>query len=331
MKILIIRFSSIGDIVLTTPLLRCIKQQLPTATLHYITKEAFSEALGNNPYIDRIYTFSKSPSECLDELKKEKYDLIIDLQKNLRSFKLRVLLGRTSTTFPKLNVRKWLMVNLKLNYLPDIHIVERYFKATKKLGIHYDGKGLDFFINKEAEKAISIIPEDYQKGFFSISCGSRHITKQIPESLIVSLIKLSHLPFVLLGGNEDIEMGDRIVKECGKRAFNACGKLNLNGSAFLITKSHALITADTGLMHIGAALKKKVVSVWGNTIPEFGMYPLMPKGMEELAEIVELKEIRCRPCSKLGHPKCPKKHFNCMKLQDASKILKLALSEKITT
>ncbi|MFB6307231.1 MAG: glycosyltransferase family 9 protein, partial [Flavobacteriales bacterium] len=146
-KVLIIRFSSIGDIVLTTPVIRCLKKQIKSCEIHFLTKEPFWPLLENNPHIDQIHTIKESPKEMIDELKEKEFDQIIDLHKNLRSRYIRKKLKCDSYDFPKLNWEKWLMVNFKINKLPTKHIVHRYFKAVENLHVKYDGKGLDIFLN----------------------------------------------------------------------------------------------------------------------------------------------------------------------------------------
>lgn len=319
MKILLLRFSSIGDIVLTTPVIRCLKQQLPSAELHYLTKENFKNILSGNPYIDKIYTFSKSTDEVKSVLKKEKYDLIIDLHKNIRSAKLKFSLFRKTVSFHKINIEKWLAVNTgKKSYLPGKHIVDRYFDALKKLGVKNDLKGLDYFIS---EKDHTEIPSALQPGYIAFAIGAQFATKRMPADKIISLLKQIHYPVVLLGGKEDHETAEKIILSLNKKTvLNYCGKLSLGQSAFLVSKSRVVLTHDTGLMHIAAAFKKPIVSIWGNTIPEFGMYPYLP-GNKDLYSVHEVNGLKCRPCSKIGFQKCPNKHFDCMMKQDEKEIL----------
>ena len=146
-KILIIRFSSIGDIVLTTPVIRCAKAQLKGTEIHYVTKETFKSILAHNPNIDKLHTFKEDISEVYDQLKAENFDIVIDLHKNLRSLRLKQKLGVKSYSFNKINLQKFVAVNFKqINKLPDQHIVERYFDAIAPIGVTNDGKGLDHFI-----------------------------------------------------------------------------------------------------------------------------------------------------------------------------------------
>ena len=118
---------------------------------------------------------------------------------------------------------------------------------------------------------------------------------------------------VLLGGPDDVESGELIAKETGVYVFNTCGSYSIMESAWLLAGASRVITNDTGLMHIAAALRKDIISVWGNTIPEFGMYPYFPIGSNIVNKIIEVKPLYCRPCSKIGFKKCPKGHFRCMR------------------
>jgi len=163
-KILVIRFSSIGDIVLTTPVLRCLKQFLPGVEVHFLTKTQYLPLLKENPYIDKIYCINDKVTEKLSDLKAEKYDFIIDLHKNIRSFQVKFALRTASGTFNKLNIQKWLYTNFKINKLPAVHIVDRYFEAAKKLQIKNDGKGLDYFIPQDD---IISIADNFPKEFLT--------------------------------------------------------------------------------------------------------------------------------------------------------------------
>ena len=143
MKLLIARFSSIGDVVLTTPIVRAIKEQRPDCEIHFITKQAFKTLLENNPHLSKIHTFQRSFKEILPQLKQEEYDYIIDLHHNLRSVLLSLSLGVKASRFQKLNIRKWLLVNLKWKVMPEVHVVERYFGAVSFLGVQNDQRNGD--------------------------------------------------------------------------------------------------------------------------------------------------------------------------------------------
>ncbi len=315
MKILIIRFSSIGDIVLTTPVIRCLKQQLPDAEIHFLTKKSFLPVVEANPYIDKIYSIQKNIEEVLLKMKGEKYRYIIDLHNNLRSRMVRIGLGTRTFSFNKINFQKWLITNFKINRLPHVHIVDRYMRPAEKLGVRNDGKGLDYFIPKKQEVNLKPFFKKYGLGevkpYIAFVIGAAHATKRLPVVRIIEVCQKIKGPVVLLGGPEDAGPGEFIAEQAGEHVVSACGKLKLNESASMVRQAGKVISHDTGLMHIAAAFHKEIISVWGNTIPEFGMYPYFGNG-EDRNTTLEVKSLSCRPCSKIGHDECPKKHFKCM-------------------
>jgi ADP-heptose:LPS heptosyltransferase len=310
LKILIIRFSSIGDIVLTSPIMRCIKEQMKDVEIHYLTKKSFQNVLVNSPNIDTLHVIDRHLSEIVPKLKNEKFDLIIDLHHNLRTLNLKRKLKVKSYSFDKLNLEKFLVTKFKINRLPKLHIVDRYFKTIESIHITNDQKGLDYFINVKDEIDIKkTLPINFSDGYYALVVGGSYFTKQISLNKLDEICSYSKLPLVLLGGKEDEDKAELLYKKHPSKTFNLCGKISLNQSASLIKQSVIVITSDTGLMHIAAAYRKKIISIWGNTIPEFGMGPYLPN---ENSEILEVKNLSCRPCSKLGYNHCPKGHFKCM-------------------
>ncbi|MCB0410432.1 MAG: glycosyltransferase family 9 protein [Flavobacteriales bacterium] len=309
-KILIIRFSSIGDIVLTTPIIRCVKTQLKNVEIHFVTKEQFLPVIQANPYLDKVITFRNEINEVYNELKQENYDLVIDLHKNLRSNRLKRKLSVKSISFNKINWQKWLTVRTKnKKHLPDKHIVDRYFESVKPLGVVNDIVGLDYFIPKEEEVSVSnLIPNKNINDYCVLVVGGSYYTKRIPISLLEKICSANKTTFIAIGSSDDAEIANALSKKC-TNLVNLCGKLSINQSASLIKQAKTIVTSDTGMMHIASAFKKTIHSFWGNTIPEFGMYPYMPGEGSLIHENVNLS---CRPCSKLGFNKCPKGHFKCM-------------------
>lgn len=319
-KILIIRLSSIGDIVLTTPVVRAVKQQIPGVELHFLTKKANEAVVLPNPHIDKVHVYdSKSKQTLFEELRAEKFDYIIDLQRNHRSRQLLRKVKVPFSTFRKLNVKKWLSVRMKLNFLPDVHIVERYFENLYEINVHNDKKGLDFYIPEDAGFDEDDLPMVFEDGFVAVVLAGQYETKRIPASKIIEIGSILHKPIMLLGGKDVINVGEDIVAELGDRAYNGCGKYTLYQSCSILKQADCVITGDTGLMHIAAAFHKPTAVLWGNTIPEFGMYPYMP-GERSNFRNFEVCPLRCRPCSKLGHHKCPRKHFKCMNNISATEV-----------
>ncbi|WP_339792686.1 glycosyltransferase family 9 protein [uncultured Imperialibacter sp.] len=325
MKVLILRFSSIGDIVLTSPVPRVLKTQLDDVEVHYATMARFRFLLEENPYIDKIHVLEKGDKQLVETLKTENFDYVIDLHHNLRTLRIKWALKAKAYAVDKLNWQKYLMVNFKVNKLPNRHIVDRYLDTLQPLGAKPDQLGLDYFIPDKDEVDITWLPESHRNGFITYAIGGQHGTKKLPVKRMIELCDRINKPVILLGGKEDAEAGEEIarffertknssgyeesLKELGKKTeiFNGCGKFNFNQSASLVKQSSVVFSHDTGLMHVAAAFGKTVFSIWGNTIPSFGMYPYRTKFI-----VFENNKIKCRPCSKIGFDKCPKGHFKCM-------------------
>jgi len=324
MKVLIIRFSSIGDIVLTTPVVRCVKNQIPGAVIHYLTKYEYRHIVQPNPYISKVHLLQNNLEQLIQDLKAEKFDYIIDLHKNLRTAKVKRALKKTSSfSYDKLNWEKWLLTNFKINQMPPIHIVDRYLNTVKSLGVTNDQVGLDYFIPERELVKESDIPMSHQAGFIGLVIGASYATKKLPTEKLVVLCSLIAHPIILLGGPEDKTTGDTVAAANPDKIYNACGKFTLNESADLVRRSKLIISHDTGLMHIAAAFKKPVISVWGNTVTAFGMTPYFGNTAPPNA-IFQIEKLGCRPCSKLGYQQCPRKHFKCM-----NNISMNAIAEKV--
>lgn len=313
-KFLIIRFSSIGDIVLTTPVIRCLKQQVPDAEVHFLVKDKFRSVVKHNPYIDKLHVLAHSWELMIEELKTEQYDYIIDLHNNTKTLRLKKALGKKSFSFYKLNIQKYFYTAFKINMLPKIHIVDRYLKTVTSFGVTNDGAGLDYFISPEEQIKKSDIPASHSAGYVACVIGAAHGTKRWPVHKWKEFCAELNHPVILLGGKEDAANGDAIAATDPVKIYNASGKFSLNESADLIRKSKLVISNDTGLMHIAAAYKRPVISLWGNTVPSFGMYPYYGNRYTDvqLFDILQTNKLWCRPCSKIGYDKCPLGHFKCM-------------------
>ncbi len=330
MKILILRFSSIGDIVLTTPVIRAVKQQLrgddgQPARVHFCTKARYAGLLADNPHVDKVHTLEDSLPTLLRELRAENFDYVVDLHHNLRTWLVKRTLGRPAYSFNKLNWEKWLYVRFKINRLPNVHVVDRYLQTVAPLGVRPDGKGLDYFIPYRDEVETEWLPETHRNGYVVYAIGAQFATKQLPVGRMIELCDRINKPIVLLGDQRDAARGEELTRFFERRAegvayepgltrlnkktvlYNACGRYNLNQSASLVRGAQVVFTHDTGLMHIAAAFGKTIYSIWGNTTPFFGMYPYKTRFV-----VLENNKVRCRPCSKIGHARCPQGHFKCM-------------------
>ena len=308
-KILIIRLSSIGDIVLTSLVVRCLKNQVKNAEIHFVTKQQFASILESNPYIDKVHVLDDNFGDLIDKLLPEKFDYIIDLHHNFRSTRLKRNLRTKAFSVNKLNWQKMLLIRFKINRLPQKHIVDRYLETTATLQIENDGKGLDYFIPEKDEFKISDLPLPFQKGFVAFVIAGTYKTKKLPVEKISEICRKINFPVILLGGKKEFDEGEKVLSQSKGNVLNFAGKISLNRSASLVREAKVVLTNDTGLMHIAAAFQKKILSFWGNTVADFGMVPYQPHPVSRLMEVANLK---CRPCSKLGFQKCPKKHFSCM-------------------
>ncbi len=319
-KFLVIRFSSIGDIVLTSPVIRCLKQQVDGAEIHFLTKKQYVSLLSANPYIDRIHTY-EGLFKTVRKLRKQEFHYVIDLHNNQRTAWIKSRLPAISFSFKKLNFKKWLLVNFKKNMMPDIHIVDRYLDTLNLFDVINDERGLDYFIPPGEELSISGLPQPFHNGYILFAIGGLHQTKRLPADKISGICKELNLPVILAGSEKDVATGNSVASCCGHLVLNACGKHTINQSASLVRQADVVISHDSGLMHIAAAFKKKIISVWGNTVPEFGMSPYDP---HHESAVFEVGGLKCRPCSKLGYARCPKKHFRCMNDQDTGEIARYA-------
>lgn len=318
-KILVIRFSSIGDIVLTSPVIRTLHQQLG-AEVHFLTKESFAPIMQANPYVTRVISLSEDFEKMIDELREENYNHVVDLHHNVRTKRIKLALGLPSTSFHKLNFKKWILVRFGINRLPETHIVDRYMATVAPLGVPPDDGGLDFFIPlvKEVDigKEFGIPPGD----FVAIVIGAAHQTKCLTADQITRICDLLHKPVILLGGKDEISKATFIASHTTATVIrNACGQFDILQSASILQQSGVVITHDTGLMHIAAALKKPQIVIWGNTVPDFGMYPYYGKENANWISF-EVTGLKCRPCTKLGFEECPKGHFKCILDQDTTRI-----------
>jgi ADP-heptose:LPS heptosyltransferase len=323
-KILIIRFSSIGDIVLASPVFRCVKQQLPGAEVHFLTKSNFSDVTIHNPYIDRFFYLEEQLEPIIELLKKEEYDHVIDLHNNIRSIKVRKALKRPVSVINKLSYKKFLLTKLKLNLMPRRHITQRSLDAAAPLGVKDDGKGLDFFISPENEVKQADIPASHHLGYIAMVIGANHFTKKMPLDKWRELCNLIDHPIMLLGGKTEKQEGEEIAAIDPIKIYNSCGKFSLQESADLVRKSKLVISHDTGLQYIACAFQKPLIAIWGGTSPKLDVEPYYGSGIvgSKLTAPYEnvCLNLWCQPCSKYGKSKCPLGHFKCMKNHDLQAI-----------
>ncbi len=331
MRLLFIRFSSIGDIVFTTPAIRCAKQQIPGVELHFLTKASMKAVTEANPYIDHFHYFDKDLNATIKGLKAFQFDYIIDLHRNLRTFQIQKALGVPSLSYHKLSLQKLLLTKLHLNYMPARHIVDRSLDTLSALGVVNDGKGLDYFIPKEATLPSNALPASFQSGYIALVIGASYATKKLPVASLQALCHKIPYPIVLIGGKEDQAEGAAIEAINPIKIWNACGKFNLHESVLLVKQSKTVISHDTGFLYIACAFHKKTVAIWGATAPALQVEPYYPTKMDSSKQNVWyynaiVPNLPCQPCSNYGTKQCPQGHFACMKKQDLQSIADKAIA-----
>ncbi len=306
-KLLIIRLSSLGDILLSTPLIRSIKVKYPDVSIDFILKSQYKDILLLNDYLSNIIEYKTGKNDkknLFDQLRKNNYDLVIDLQNNLRSWEIRRQLNTKCVKFNKRTLDKFLLVKFKINRLKDApQIPVRYAQSAKDFSL--DENGLDLFIPNNA--AAQLIDEDKYIGF---APGSRHYTKMWLKEFYIELGNMlvkEGYKIVLFGGKDDLQT-------CYYLSTKIPGSINLSNDdkifniAADMRRCKAVVCNDSGLMHAACALHVPVLAFFGSTVKEFGFTPYKNK-----SAVLENEGLYCRPCSHIGRDKCPEKHFKCMK------------------
>lgn len=323
-RILLIRFSSIGDIVLTTPVVRAIKEQMDgEVELHYLTKAAFASIVESNPHVDHVWTLQDDLDGLIDELKEQAYDYVIDLHKNIRSARVKHALKTLTLSVDKLNFKKLLLVSFGIDRMPDLHIVDRYMDACRPFGFEDDGRGLDFFIPEEEQVPAATIDQRLAQDYIVWVVGAAHPGKRFSVEKSIRILSRIEGPIALIGGASEKADAERISSAVGGgRVVDLCSQLTINGSANILSQATTVVSPDTGMMHIAAALGKRVVSIWGCTTPSLGMYPYRPAAG---SVILEPEGHPKRPCSKLGD-RC-KYPVNCIEAIDEDALIEAVMKK----
>jgi len=306
-RILIIRLSSLGDILLTTPFVRAIKTQFPHIKIDMLIRDEYEDVIKLNPYISNKFLFKKngkSNNALLEQLRSNNYELIIDLQNNLRSKKVVSSLKTKSVKFDKRSFDKFLLVNFKINKLKEApQIPVRYSNTIQNLKL--DNQGLDLFTDKSANAELN-----GKNNLIGFCPGARHFTKRWPKEYFIELgnkLTQDGYTIVLFGGKIDKEICTELVDKISG-AINLSNNDELLQTAADMKLCKAVVCNDSGLMHTASAAGTKVITIFGSTVKEFGFTPYNCSNL-----ILENNSLTCRPCSHIGRSDCPKKHFDCMK------------------
>lgn len=319
-KILIYRLSSIGDVALTTVLIRVLRTEFPNALINFVVAEPFKQVIENNLHINNIFVYNKSfNQDSIDSLKKQilasssgKYDIVIDLQKNIRSYRFLSNLGTNTTRMNKRRLHKLCLVYCKKSPFISLPVPELYISSAE-LNLKPDGLGLEIWTKKDKEDGI-YYPHSKDNSIYSnlyaIAPGAKHFTKRYPKEKFAEFVSIlqqnEKADIVFLGGKEDFDLSQSIIDLAGIKAVNLCGAKTITETAEVLDTCKALITNDTGVMHIAAARKTPAVAIFGSTVTDFGFAPYLAP------HIIVQKDLDCRPCTHIGRASCPKNHFDCM-------------------
>jgi len=302
-KILVVRLSSFGDIVLSFPLIKKLKEIFPGSEIHFLTKNNYREVAELNPNLNKIISFEGSLMNIRRTIKKEHYDLIIDIHKNFRSIVLSFLNAGTVKRYTKENFKKFMLVKFKLNLFKEVIPVYKKYMLTvskfiKESGTEYSNTELVF----DRERI-------YKDDYVLVSPSSRHFTKTFPVIKFIAYINTqTNKKFIITGDGSETDMIIcRLIEANCSNVINLCGKLNINELANVIFYSDFVICNDSAILHLAEALGKKAVAVFGSTVKEFGFFPQLKQ-----SKVLEIIDLKCRPCTHIGRENCPEGHFNCM-------------------
>ncbi len=320
-RVLIIRLSSIGDIVLTFPLLQALHQAFPQAKIDYVVRQEYTELLRAAPPLHHIWTYNTATGltglwKLRQTLKEHQYDVVLDLHRNIRSLLLRLGgVGNQTVAIQKQVFRRWLLVKFKWNtFTNPLPVAHKYLFTARRAGLHLMLPEKYFFLPQTITKKMQPMTQELLLQNFRVvmAPGARHATKQWPAEYYQQLIQLIFQQYgwrtILLGSATEAPLIQRIARTTPDLTRLFPGNLSLLESAALIEALPYFISNDSGLMHIAAALHKPQLAFFGPTVREFGFFPL-----NDRAIVLEQKELTCRPCSHLGTEHCPLGHFRCMR------------------
>jgi len=328
-NVLVIRFSSIGDVILITPMLRAIKTQYPACRLHVAVRREFSVLLRNNPHIDRLIVVDTALGNqglrALNlQLVGERYEAVFDLQNNFRSRLLRNGLSRNIHIVDKRQWRRLLLVKAGINWYRDlVPVSDRYMETAHRYDVLPDARGAELFpdddLRDNARLKLRATGWNAETPLLGICPGAKHFTKRWPEERFAALARMlleKGYDLAVFGGDDEARAAASLHALHPTRVHDCCGRLSLMETAAAMKHCETVFCNDSGLMHMAAAMGVPVVAIFGSTVREFGFYPY-----HQHSVVVETAGLRCRPCTHIGTATCPKKHFGCMRLVTAEDVI----------
>lgn len=311
-SILLIRLTSLGDVILATGLVRQIKGAFPDAAIDVAVDSRFAEVWAHNPRLRTVYPVDRAiriHHDLSAVAEKAPYDLVIDLQKNRRSkmiiASLKMPPSSRLVSIAKHRWEKLALVWLKRRPPVVTPITKRYWNTVRETGVRYDEAGPEVWGADDASGAGSV-PK-----CIGIAPGARHATKRWTAKgyaeLVRHLVLDKHEHVVLLGGPDDSAICDEVESLAGVSVQRADGARDLRQTLRALDRCRIVVSNDSALMHLARARHRPVVAIFGSTVQELGF---APTGAD--VRIVERVGLPCRPCSHIGRDRCPKGHFRCM-------------------
>ncbi len=324
MKILVFRLSSIGDIILTTPLVRALRKRFPSAHITFAVKREFADLVRHNPHINELLIFDKRTGisglrNLKQNIQAQNFDMFLDIHRNMRS---RFIRSGTNAKFVGLYSKQLFPRNLLVHFHINIYkeykpVYLRYFESVERFHITYDGLGSELFFTEGDANYIGTRFKKEKIGLrdriLAIAPSASFLNKQwLPErfaEVAAHMHQKHNLKICLIGGPGDRLLCEKIRNMVPDAGFivNFAGECTLLQSAALLQRSHIVLTNDSGMMHLAQSQKKPVVAIFGPTTKELGYFPI-----EEHSRVVEVP-LPCRPCTHNGLNYCPRKHFRCMR------------------
>ena len=313
---MIVRFSSMGDVILTTPLVRSLRRAHPDAWITYVTKRMYVPLLAHNPRVNEVIGFAPEGrlADLARTLRGRSFTHRFDLHGSLRSRALRRLVGGRWRGYPKRRLARTILIRTKRDVFRDRrHVAERYFDAARDLGVTPDGGPADLFLPRSTQDGARrfLISQNLgtSRSLVAVAPGAAHFTKRWPVrhwQRLTTQLTLSGYDVVVLGGPSEQGIGEEIAAAGAEQAASAAGRFDLLGTAALIKEARCVVVGDTGVMHLTTAVGVPVVTLFGPTVRAFGFTPYQAR-----ATLLE-EDLPCRPCTAMGGPRCPLGHHLCL-------------------
>lgn len=321
-KILIIQTAFIGDVILATSLIDLTKRYFPQSEISFVLRKGNEKLLKNNPHISKIYIWDKKESKIknlfkiLKEVRKEKFDIVLNIQRFFSSglltafSKARVKIGFNKNPLS-------LFFNFKVkHHIPHIenkvalHEVQRNALLLQPLI-----KEFNLPIPTKIRPNLYLVEEDFknikkykENEYIVMAPSSVWFTKQWSKEKWQNLIRETSKDYkiLLIGGPDDSNYINEIMSD-SPNTENLCGELNLVESAALMKNAKRVFVNDSAPLHLASAVNAKVTAIFCSTIPEFGYFPV-----SEYSKVVERQNrLECTPCGLHGKKECPLGHFKC--------------------